>query len=198
MDAVQETILRKNAVRLLPLLTFSYIINYLDRTNISVAALTMNKDIGLTATQYGRDLSVEHLHRICKIVVRAWCRSGAGRLLRHTVVTVPASPRALPDLLASDEVIGDGRPALLWLDELARYLTVPRVGPALFERVRAKREANGQTVVVLATLNLTESGALLGATGEIGRSMREILGSAFEVTVPSEMSPAERERAVSS
>src|SRR5205807_5915835 len=36
---------------------------------------------------------------------------------------------------------------------------------------------------------------LLSATGEIGRSMREILGSAFEVTVPSEMSPAERERA---
>src|SRR5712691_5501788 len=121
--------------------------------------------------------------------------AAATRMEPEPLLLVPASARALPDLLASDEVVGDGRPALLWLDDLARYLTVPGVRPALFESVKAKREANGQTVVVLATLNLTESGALLSATGEIGRSMREILGSAFEVTVPSEMSPAERERA---
>ena len=49
---------RKNAVRLLPILTLAYIINYLDRTNISFAALTMNKDIGLTATQYGRGAGI--------------------------------------------------------------------------------------------------------------------------------------------
>ena len=48
MDAVQETILRKNAIRLLPLLTFSYIINYLDRTNVGFAVLTMNKDLGFS------------------------------------------------------------------------------------------------------------------------------------------------------
>jgi len=54
MDALQERILRRNAWRLLPLLTVAYVINYLDRTNISFAALTMNKDLGLTATQYGR------------------------------------------------------------------------------------------------------------------------------------------------
>jgi MFS transporter, ACS family, tartrate transporter len=58
MDPRQEQILRKNAWRLLPLLTFAYIINYLDRTNISFAALTMNKDIGLTATQYGRGAGI--------------------------------------------------------------------------------------------------------------------------------------------
>ncbi len=58
MDPQQEKILRKNALRLLPLLTFAYIINYLDRTNISFAALTMNKDIGLTATQYGRGAGI--------------------------------------------------------------------------------------------------------------------------------------------
>src|SRR5205807_8181254 len=54
MDPQQERILRKNAFRLLPILTVAYVINYLDRTNISFAALTMNKDLGLTATQYGR------------------------------------------------------------------------------------------------------------------------------------------------
>jgi len=53
MDALQEQILRRNAWRLLPVLTLAYVINYLDRTNIGFAALTMNKDIGLTATQFG-------------------------------------------------------------------------------------------------------------------------------------------------
>jgi ACS family tartrate transporter-like MFS transporter len=58
MDPQQEKILKKNAIRLLPILTLAYMINYLDRTNISFAALTMNKDIGLTATQYGRGAGI--------------------------------------------------------------------------------------------------------------------------------------------
>src|ERR1700730_15237876 len=58
MDLQQAKILKKNAVRLLPILTLAYTINYLDRTNISFAALTMNKDIGLTATQYGRGAGI--------------------------------------------------------------------------------------------------------------------------------------------
>jgi MFS family permease len=58
MDPQQAKILRKNAFRLLPILTFAYLINYLDRTNISFAALTMNRDIGLTATQYGRGAGI--------------------------------------------------------------------------------------------------------------------------------------------
>src|SRR5687767_13681695 len=37
----------------MPLLTTAYILNYLDRTNVSFAALTMNQSIGLTATQFG-------------------------------------------------------------------------------------------------------------------------------------------------
>ena len=39
--------------RLLPLIMLLFLVAYLDRTNISVAALTMNADIGLTATAYG-------------------------------------------------------------------------------------------------------------------------------------------------
>ena len=58
MDAMQSRILRKNAIRLLPVLTLAYTVNYLDRTNISFAALTMNKDIGLSATQYGRSAGI--------------------------------------------------------------------------------------------------------------------------------------------
>lgn len=53
MDAQQQAVLRKIAWRVVPLLTLAYVVNYLDRTNISVAALTMNEDLGLNASQFG-------------------------------------------------------------------------------------------------------------------------------------------------
>ena len=58
MSSFEEQALRKAAYRLLPLLTLAYIVNYLDRTNISFAALTMNKELGLSATQYGRGAGI--------------------------------------------------------------------------------------------------------------------------------------------
>ena len=39
--------------RLLPLLVVSYLMAYIDRTNIAFAALTMNKDLGFSAYVYG-------------------------------------------------------------------------------------------------------------------------------------------------
>ncbi len=53
MDDVQQSALRKTAWRLVPLLTVAYVFNYLDRTCIGFAALTMNRDIGLTAGEFG-------------------------------------------------------------------------------------------------------------------------------------------------
>jgi MFS family permease len=53
LDAVQHDILRRNAWRLVPVLTLAYVVNYLDRTNLAFAGLTMNKDIGLMATEFG-------------------------------------------------------------------------------------------------------------------------------------------------
>lgn len=41
------------ARRLLPLLAVCYFLSYLDRTNVSVAALTMNKALGISATAFG-------------------------------------------------------------------------------------------------------------------------------------------------
>ncbi|MGV7218064.1 MFS transporter [Bradyrhizobium sp. UFLA05-112] len=43
----------KNTWRLVPLLGLAYLFNYLDRTSVGFAALQMNKDIGLSATQFG-------------------------------------------------------------------------------------------------------------------------------------------------
>ncbi|QRE76781.1 MFS transporter [Methylobacterium aquaticum] len=52
--AVDEAALhRKMMWRILPFLFVCYVISYLDRVNVGFAALTMNKDIGLTATAFG-------------------------------------------------------------------------------------------------------------------------------------------------
>ena len=47
---VERTTIRKVYLRLLPLLFVSYFVCYLDRINVGFAALTMNKDLGFTAT----------------------------------------------------------------------------------------------------------------------------------------------------
>jgi MFS family permease len=52
-DDAERRVFAKIAWRVMPLLIVSYILNYLDRTNISFAALTMNQAIGLSATQFG-------------------------------------------------------------------------------------------------------------------------------------------------
>ena len=51
--ALQNRVFNKVAWRVLPILVVAYILNYVDRTNISVAALQMNKDVGLTASEFG-------------------------------------------------------------------------------------------------------------------------------------------------
>lgn len=48
----RRTIL-KISWRLLPLVVVAYLIAYIDRTNVSIAALTMNKDLGLSTSVYG-------------------------------------------------------------------------------------------------------------------------------------------------
>jgi ACS family tartrate transporter-like MFS transporter len=50
---IEPTAFRKIIWRLMPLLTIGYILNYLDRGNIGFAALQMNKELGLSAAQFG-------------------------------------------------------------------------------------------------------------------------------------------------
>ncbi len=49
----EAAVMRKVAWRLVPFLSIGYLINALDRFNVSIAALTMNKALGLSATAYG-------------------------------------------------------------------------------------------------------------------------------------------------
>ena len=53
-----DAVFNKVAWRVLPVLTLAYVFNYLDRNNIGFAALTMNREIGLTATQFGRGAGI--------------------------------------------------------------------------------------------------------------------------------------------
>ena len=48
-----KRIRRKIDYRLMPLLVCLYVLAYLDRVNISFAALTMNADLGITPAAYG-------------------------------------------------------------------------------------------------------------------------------------------------
>src|SRR6266571_2438176 len=52
-DALLASATRKAALRLVPLLTIAYLFNYLVRTSLGFAALTMNKQLGLSASQFG-------------------------------------------------------------------------------------------------------------------------------------------------
>lgn len=51
--ATESEVFRKIACRVLPLLTLGFIVNFLDRTNVAFAALTMNRDIGLSPAAFG-------------------------------------------------------------------------------------------------------------------------------------------------
>jgi D-galactonate transporter len=52
-DPVVESAVRKAMWRLLPFLGLCYLLNYVDRVNVGFAALTMNRDLGLSAAAYG-------------------------------------------------------------------------------------------------------------------------------------------------
>ena len=53
MTDFEAALMRKVAWRLVPYLCIGYIINALDRYNVSIAALTMNKDLSLSTSAYG-------------------------------------------------------------------------------------------------------------------------------------------------
>src|ERR1700752_3867041 len=48
-----DTALAKCAWRLVPFMILLYVVNYVDRVNVGFAALTMNKDLGLSPSVFG-------------------------------------------------------------------------------------------------------------------------------------------------
>jgi MFS transporter, ACS family, tartrate transporter len=52
-DAIEKSAMRKIYMRLLPFAVLSYLLAYIDRINVSFAALTMRGDLDISATVYG-------------------------------------------------------------------------------------------------------------------------------------------------
>jgi D-galactonate transporter len=53
MDPLEQRTIAKVSSRLVPFLIGCYFVAYLDRVNVSFAALTMNKDLGLSSSAFG-------------------------------------------------------------------------------------------------------------------------------------------------
>ena len=53
LGAAERRVFQRIAWRLVPILCIGYVLNYLDRSNIGFAALTMNQALGLSASQFG-------------------------------------------------------------------------------------------------------------------------------------------------
>src|SRR2546429_3571726 len=52
-DVIEKSAMRKIYLRLLPFAILSYFLAYIDRINVSFAALTMRDDLGISAGAYG-------------------------------------------------------------------------------------------------------------------------------------------------
>ena len=53
LSSIEARTIRKLQIRILPFIFLLYVIAYLDRINIGFAALTMNKELGITSQQFG-------------------------------------------------------------------------------------------------------------------------------------------------
>jgi ACS family tartrate transporter-like MFS transporter len=53
MQELEDRTIRKVSARLIPFLILCYFVAYLDRVNVGFAALTMNKDLGLSSSMFG-------------------------------------------------------------------------------------------------------------------------------------------------
>jgi MFS transporter, ACS family, tartrate transporter len=88
-EEAERQVYARIARRLMPILTLSYVLNYLDRNNIAFAALRMNQDLGLTATEFGVGAGVLFLG-YCAFEIPsnlALYRFGARRWLARIMIT---------------------------------------------------------------------------------------------------------------
>ncbi|MCK7622828.1 MFS transporter [Streptomyces sp. RS10V-4] len=82
-----RTAVRTVARRLLPLLFVLYVVNFLDRANIGVAALAMNAELHLSPTAYGTAAGIFFIGYLVFQVPAAWAlnRFGARRWLAGVI-----------------------------------------------------------------------------------------------------------------
>ena len=88
-EAVGRRVLRKATWRLIPLLSVCYMVAYMDRANISFAALEMNRDLGFNAGIYGFGAGVFFVsYAICEVPSNVlMLRFGARRWIARIMLT---------------------------------------------------------------------------------------------------------------
>ncbi len=87
--ALDDTVFRKVFRRLMWFLFILLVVSFMDRINIAFAALTMNKDLGLTAAAYGLSLTVFYAaYTVCEIPSNlALARFGARLWITRIMIT---------------------------------------------------------------------------------------------------------------
>ncbi len=87
---LERSAIRRTALHILPLLMLCYFVAYLDRVNLSFAALQMNKALNLTETDYGFGASLFFLtYCICEIPSNLLLyRVGATRWIARIMFTL--------------------------------------------------------------------------------------------------------------
>ena len=86
---LERATLRHVSLRLLPLLFVLYICNFIDRTNVAIAALHMNRDLAFSATVYGLGSGIFFLgYSLCEVPSNLiLVRVGARRWIARIMVT---------------------------------------------------------------------------------------------------------------
>ena len=89
LPSIGRAAMRKASWRLLPLIALGYGVAYMDRVNISFAALQMNRDLHFTATTYGLGAGLFFLsYAACEVPSNLLlCRFGAKRWLSRIMIT---------------------------------------------------------------------------------------------------------------
>jgi ACS family 4-hydroxyphenylacetate permease-like MFS transporter len=87
--AQEDRVVRKAFRRLIPLLFVLYVFAYLDRINIGFAALSMNQELGLSATMFGVANTIFYLgYLLCEVPSNLLlARFGARRWLARIMIT---------------------------------------------------------------------------------------------------------------
>lgn len=88
-DEKEAAVMKRVSNRFLWFLMLCFMINFIDRTNIGFAALTMNKDLGLTATTFGlAGSALSFAYLLCEIPSNLILeRVGARKWLARIMVT---------------------------------------------------------------------------------------------------------------
>ncbi len=89
MDVLGERVISKVKWRLVPFLCLLYIINFVDRTNLGYAALTMNKELGISMVAYGALASIFFVpYFLCEVPSNMLLnRYGARRWIARIMIT---------------------------------------------------------------------------------------------------------------